>query len=895
MARRMHRGPSMLVRSAACAWWQRGTRRRSSAGWVGAARWSLTLASLAIAGVVPAVAWSAGTIAITADGDAVAWQTTEDVGHSWGLYLRHRRSTPAPITAWSYKHATLASGGTTFWAQHGAGTYDVQVCEYDPGQGVLTTCSNQVAVTWVTDANGHFVAIPAADPALETGTLALAASGAQLTWEVTGTLGQASGFMVVDDDQLRWVPPAARAAEWVPAGGWQPGTFEVSVCAYDHYRGVVGTCSSPVAVEVAINGFGQVAAVPQPDPADEVGTITTSLEGCTLGWQTTGTVGSTTGFMVLAQQDGVPTYGAAVARYAWPQQRARDLDDLAAGEQHVVVCAYDFHRNAVGTCSETRTLELAWGAGPECTPTGPAPGGEAPPPEDAAGDAGELDEAIAAGLVAWRTPDASGATCAGCHAPDGIDLAYPAYSRDDIVRRASHHLDTASAEAIADMIEALRDAHGWVPTLDPREHRPFQPGGQVLPGETAIERDAAFAQQLVDGGLVLAVGEVDDLETALVARDELLALDPWALPVGIPFDRYSEDEHFGAEHHAFAEWVPSLPHVATPEDPEAWWDLQDLYLGDPSDEALMDLLDALVGPDAVVRLAADDLRGGVEAFESARFRSVLLLGHEQRRRMAGGAPLGASDVRPYATHPVWEVGRRAYDTWACNPIHHGDPEACMRLPGFEPDASFFAQMERMSLGWHYAGFLLDPSLVDRPGEPSLLSGHYMSSLLKHRGYPSHNAFTRALRAVKKHWGPDQSWRSALYYATAQVPTSSASWDLVFMDHFMAQGGQGGHELLYGPAGGEHREAYVRWVANTYKMLLFLLEDEIARTGQVFGRDVLVEMLRAEADLRWYGPVDYLPVLVAHQPERAEELAAWIEGIADAAEQAQEVSLVPVDP
>ena len=281
--------------------------------------------------LAPSVAQAAGTLAINADGDTVTWQTTGDVGQRWGLYLRHRRSTPAPVTAWSYKGATLGSGGTTFWAQHGAGTYDVQVCEYDPFQGVLTTCSNQVEVTWVTDVNGHFGAIPAADPALETGTLALEADGEHLTWGVTGTLGQASGFLLFTDGHAHWLPGATRSTDWMPAGGWQPGMFELSLCAYDHYRNAVGTCSNTVEVEVAINGFGQAAPVPQADPADEVGTITTWLEGCELAWETTQTVGSTTGFMVLSQQGGEPAFGASASHYAWPLQRAQSLDDLAAG------------------------------------------------------------------------------------------------------------------------------------------------------------------------------------------------------------------------------------------------------------------------------------------------------------------------------------------------------------------------------------------------------------------------------------------------------------------------------------------------------------------------------------------------------------------------------------
>jgi len=740
---------------------------------------------LAVTLAAPQTATAAGSVEIAANGDFVSWTALGDVGRVHSLYLRHRRVDPAPATAWSYQHAHGTTGGTSFWPPHGVGHYEVEVCEWNAQERVLTTCSN---------------------------------------------------------------------------------TAEV---------------------EVAVNGWGQAAAVPSPDPADEVGTLAVSIDGCELAWETTGTLGAATGFMVLTERDHEPVYGEATARHAGPEQRSRSMADLPTeGRQHARVCAYDFHRNQVGTCSETLVFDFAWRFGPTCTLVSPQTSAAPQPP---------YSDAVAEGLAAWRTPDANGNSCASCHAPDGIDLAFPAYTRDDILRRATQHVDEAAAVAIADMIEGVREHYGWVPTIDPREYRPFQPGGQPLPGATAMERDAAFAAQLEGLELFVVVGDVDDLETAELARDELLALDPWSLPVGIPFDRFSEDAAFGSAHDAINEWVPSVGHVALATDPETWVELQDLYLGDPSDERLYDLLAALTGPDRSTHLNYDDLRGEIDAFESARFRSLLLLGHEQRRLMAGGDPHGAASVLPYQTAVVWHTGRRAYDTWACNPIHGGDPQTCMQLPGVELDGSYFAQMEALSLGWHYAGFLLDQPLVDLPGEPSLLAGHYLSSQLKHGGYPTHNAFVRAMRAVRKYWGPDQSWRGRLYYSTPQIPTTSASWDLVFMDHFMAQGGQGGHELLYGPPAGEHRDRHVRFTANVYEMLLLLLEDEVARTGQVYGRDVLVEMLRAEADARWYGPVDFLPVLVAHEPERADELAEWLDDLADLVEQAEEVSLYPVDP
>jgi hypothetical protein len=747
----------------------------------------LALSAVLLASATAAATDTGGTIVISADGDQVSYETTGGVGQAWGLYLAHRHTDPAVSSGWSWQYTTLAAGSTSFWASQGAGTYEVQVCEWNPMLQQLTVCSNMVDVTWVYDVDGHFVAIPADDPALETGT------------------------------------------------------------------------------------------------------VTASLAGCEVAWDTTGTVGQAGGFLVLTQLDADPVYGTATARYAYPDQHARSLDHLyVAGRYHVSVCSYDFYRDELGACSEPVEFDLAWSNGLTCTPPEPALSTAIPPPYDAG---------LAAGLAAWRTPDVNGNSCASCHAPDGIDLAYPAYSREDILRRANNHVDPTTALAIADMIEAVRDHYGWVPTIDPREYRPFQPGGQPLPGVTALARDAAFADQLVQLGLLVATGDVDDLEDAWQARDELLDVDLWTLPVGIPFDRFSEDRFFGDAHGLLHEWVPSVGHVADEADPTTWLALQDLYLADPSEEALLELLETFSGPDRSVRLNQGDLRGGIESFEAERFRSLLLLSHEQRREMAGEPARGPDDIAPYASSAIWRTGRLAYDTWSCNPLHHGELEDCMQFPlaGLAPQPSFFDQMDAMSLAWHYAGWLFAQHLEDVPGEQSLLAGHYLDVQLKNMGYPSHHAFLRAMRTVRKFWGADQSWRSRHYYTTAEVPNTSAFADLVFMDHFMAQGNQGGHDLSYGPAAGPHREQYIRFTANMYKMLLLLLEDEIALTGQVYDRETLVEMLRGQADHRWYGPVDFLPVLVAHEPERALELGAWISDIADAAEAAEEVALVPGEP
>ncbi len=849
------------------------------------------------------------SITITADGDWVSWDTTGEVGMIWGLFTRIRHTTPEVSTGWHFQHVSLYPNEASLWPPDGPGVYEVEVCEWDFAEEVLTTCSNSVEITWVHDVNGIFGAIPAADPALETGAITLSANGIELDWDVTGTLGQASGFLLLDGATESWQPPSARDTQWWPAGGLQPGLHELTVCAYDHYRDLLGTCSNPVTVEVATNGYGQLNAVPQPDPADELGTITASLTECALEWETTGTIGATTGFMILPQLGGAPAYGVTPHRYAYPDEASRVLDDLSdAGTYNVAVCAYDFYRNAVGLCSEPLSLDFSWSPEPTCSGPEPEPGPEPgpdpepePTPEPAPDAPSEIpppySETVAAGLVAWRTPDAEGNSCASCHSPDGIDLAYPAYTRNDILRRAFAHVDDVTANAIADMIEAVRDHYGWVPTQNPREYRPFQPGGQILPGGTPQERDAAFADQLFDMGLIIATGDIDDLATAQLARDELLEVNLWSLPVGIPLDRFSEDMHFGDEHGVLNEWVPNLGHVPNEGEAGTWQDMQDLYLAEPDQSALHDLLDALADPDGPVHLNHADLSGGIESFEAARFRSLLILSHEQRREMAGLAPRGPQDLVPYPTGPMWHTGTLAYETWACDPIHGGELADCMQFPteSLNPALSFFDQMASMTLSWHYVGWLFNQHLQDISTEQSFLNGHYFGLDLKTRGYASHHAFMRVMRSVRKFWGADQSWRHELPYTTTTLPTTSAFADLIFMDQFMAQGGVGGHDLSYGPSAGQHHDRYLRFTANMYKMLLLLLEHEIATTGQVYNQDVLVELLRAEADQHWYGPVDYVPALAAHEPARAAEFQAWIDGIADAAELATEVALAPYAP
>lgn len=836
-------------------------------------------------------------IEISADGNEITLQTTADAGQIHELYLIWQHSDPSISTNTQWTHIPSGQTTTSFWPADGMGMYQVRVCEWDAANQQTAMCSNDVNVTFVTDVNGQFTAIPAQDPAQESGTISLNANGHQLNWDVTGNLGQSSGFMVVTPLQNYWQNPQNRETSWETYGQLPPGEYPIAICAYDHYRNLTGICSNEVNVEFAVNGNGQNQPVPLPDPGLENGNTTLAInQDCGLSWEVSGNIGSATGFMVITEENGAPQWGASAHRYSSQASRSHDLDYVFNNANYqTMVCGYDYHRNQVNNCSAPVEYTISWSTGskvcqvatteqPGLDPTG----SELPTPNTPVTAPINNNETFAAGMAAWRTPDANGNSCAGCHAPDGIDLAYPAYTREDILRRANEHLSPALSDDIADMIDYVRAEHNWTPTIDPREYRPFQPGNELLQGQTNLARDDAFSQQLVDMGLLIATGDINSIESAIQARDELLAVNLWELPVGIPFDRFSEDAHFGSEHRRFNEWVPSVGVVPNEAQPDTWYAMQDNYLQNPDTDNLMNLLGGLTGEDRPTALNQEDQRGTLLEFESERMRSLLLLSHEQRREMSGLAARDSEDLRPYETGALFHAGQEAYETWRCNPLHHGNANDCMQLPMDEnPTASFFDQMEEFALGWRYAGWLLNQTMEDIPGERSMLRGHYLGLNMKHEYYFVHQVFFRAMRAVRKFYGNDNSWRYRQSYTEGGVYYGNAQFDLLFMDQLMSQNGQGQHDVLFAPTEAGHRNRYFRFTANMYKMTLFLLQHEVETTGEAYDKPRIMEVLSGNADHRWYGPVDFMPVLNENQPERQTEHQAWLQQLITLVNNAEE--------
>ena len=128
------------------------------------------------------------------------------------------------------------------------------------------------------------------------------------------------------------------------------------------------------------------------------------------------------------------------------------------------------------------------------------------------------------------------ASCAGCHAQDGRDLEYFAFSNWSIQERAKFHgLDETQAQQIASYIRSLKDSKGVE-----RLGRPWNPPYQTGPGldskpvehwaagaglEAVLEKDEDMIQHTFGGSLTKnSIKEVFDINQTQNARETPLAI-----------------------------------------------------------------------------------------------------------------------------------------------------------------------------------------------------------------------------------------------------------------------------------------------------------------------------------------------------------------------------------
>lgn len=330
------------------------------------------------------------------------------------------------------------------------------------------------------------------------------------------------------------------------------------------------------------------------------------------------------------------------------------------------------------------------------------------------------------GLLVWRKPDAHGASCAGCHAPDAIDLAVIGYEDAAILRRASLHLPAKDGLALVDFVHAQRRNFGIDRPCSP-QWRPFQPGGEVLPGNTPAEQDLAFFEELKRRKFLVATGRVMNVDDAERAWRQLAEVDIRTLPNGIPLPRWTEDHFDGEEHRSINDWISAVPRI--PKD-GAWYALVDRYLDDPSETRIVELsrkLEHMTTDDGTLQKKHMDSVVNGDQVYVGKSASVLLASHFFRMALLGRKGWNELESPPFARktsygvvhgltfNPMRTIGS-SYQEDPC----FGDP-LCLEgqrssMPDIakvelDPNQPFQPQMNKLTHPWWTLAMLFDPLLT----------------------------------------------------------------------------------------------------------------------------------------------------------------------------------------
>lgn len=438
----------------------------------------------------------------------------------------------------------------------------------------------------------------------------------------------------------------------------------------------------------------------------------------------------------------------------------------------------------------------------------------------------ELDAIITEGLEAWRKPGViqQGAACANCHAPDALDLAYFDFDDKTLNRRAEPHVGEFSFQLtgsdfgkIEKMIDALRIKFD----IEPRDHmnfRPLQPGGEVLPGNTAADRDNAFGQQLADMGFIFATEPVLSLEDAVEHRDAWLQVNPRTLKIGIPFNRWSEDPHHGVSHATMADWLPDLPRLPREGRAADWYRLQDTYLQNPTDENFWAMYDN------ENRYTTAIFDGSSERFFHKKYRSVLMAQHMFRKELMqqeefpnrptlAWFPTRNDDI----DNPIWDIGLIAHGLRG-GPDDPTDfempPEVLLRS---KPSGSIDEQMNDIRVPWFYAGWLFDQGLQHSGGGDATTQARYFT-LHMHidDGYPIHNAFAITRKLVVENFDDE-------IHDTGKPLNAN-------YENF------GNRAFREEPENEQAKEIYRLLTENSFRMMSLLIQEEVSTNGVPTGTE-----------------------------------------------------------
>ncbi|HXI59571.1 MAG TPA: cytochrome c [Polyangia bacterium] len=513
-------------------------------------------------------------------------------------------------------------------------------------------------------------------------------------------------------------------------------------------------------------------------------------------------------------------------------------------------------------------------APPPSTADVPAPAAYCLSRPEASWTPAQIDEAYQRGLKAWRTPgDVDQNACVFCHGADAIDLAFIGYADSAIYRRAFTHTSQPLVEDIIDMVHALRARYNIVQPPDPLAYRPFQPGGQVLPGKSAAERDRAFGQELKTVVPTLMGAPINSAAAAHKAWDELGAVNLRTLKVGIPLNRYTEDifnndgvnvpcpdHHLCDDHGTIADWITDVP-VLTAATAAALYPLHDAYLANPTLETIKAIL--MKSPRAE------------ESWFKNKYLSVQIANFLFRQQATGDpllAKLAAGDSattgQPYTPFPVvaganlnsiWMVGANQRDF-----IHNvgatlavGDGKFSVpkeTLPGLTRNDAR-EQLERIIVPWFWLGFSLDPSTMNVEADYVAEGDEYFTqeTFLDNGSSPIHGAFIvskRSLEMMKYTTLPRTPNVFPFFHPDLGrypvTPMTMRSGYFPVVTNFAEEKNFNtinNYQLKYMPAEPEQKALYQTYAANQWRMFMWILVDELQKTPSVWNPSILLGKIK----------------------------------------------------
>ena len=480
----------------------------------------------------------------------------------------------------------------------------------------------------------------------------------------------------------------------------------------------------------------------------------------------------------------------------------------------------------------------------------------------------QINTAYTNGLKSWRTAgDVDGNACVSCHAADPMDLAFIGYSDSQIYRRAFSHINAnqQTIDDVIDMVHALRAKFNITQPPNPATFRPFQPGGAVLPGTSAQQRDQAFGQELKDMNLRLMGDPINSVADAKKAWDELGAVNLRSLKVGIPMNKYTEDKfnndgvnvpcpdkHMCDDHGTIADWITDTAVVpGTPS--AAILAAHDAYLASPT----LDTLKAVL-----LTLPRDET-----SWFKHKYSAVMLANFMFRQQAAGDTNLTkftAANPVPYQVdaksgalfNSIWMVGANQRDfihnVGATLPTGGGKFSVPSEtLPGLtRNDAN--EQLQRIIVPWFWLGFTFDPSTMNVEADYVAEGDEYFTqeTWLDSGSSPIHGAFIVSKRSIEmmKYNGTGLP-RSPNVFPFSHpdlgrfpvTPLVMRSGYFPVVTNFAEQKNFNtinNYQIMFTPTDPTHKALYQTYAANQWRMFMWTLIGELQATPSVWNANIL---------------------------------------------------------